>query len=97
MKVRYTDRSRDELKAIQTYISRDSARAAQRIVRGIRAAVRQLKSFPRMGSILESWERDDVLELIVGNYRVVYQLTAREVWIITIVHAARRLPEPPED
>jgi mRNA-degrading endonuclease RelE of RelBE toxin-antitoxin system len=45
---------------------------------------------------VEAWQRDDLRELVVGNYRVVYQVTDREVWIVTVLHAGRMLPKSPE-
>jgi mRNA-degrading endonuclease RelE of RelBE toxin-antitoxin system len=49
-----------------------------------------------LGSCVEAWHRDDLRELVVGNYRVIYQVTDREVWIVTILHAATMLPKSPE-
>jgi plasmid stabilization system protein ParE len=77
MRVRYTPAARADLKAIRAYVARDSAVYADRLVQEIRAAASQLKSFPELGSVVEDWGRPDLRELIVGNYRIIYQLTPR--------------------
>ena len=97
MRVRYTATARDELKAIQAYIARDSELYAQRLVQKIRHAVRQLRLFPELGSVVEQWGRKDVREIVVGNYRIIYRVIGKEVWIRTVIHAARMLPEQPEE
>jgi len=35
--------------------------------------------------------RDDIREIILGNYRVIYRITPDEVEILTIYHGARLL------
>jgi plasmid stabilization system protein ParE len=97
MRVRYTAAARADLKAIQAHIARDSVAYAKRLVQSIRAAVNQLTSFPELGGVVEDWGRDDLRELIVGNYRIIYRLFRREIRIRTVVHAARMLPEQPEE
>jgi toxin ParE1/3/4 len=97
MKVRYSAQSRADLNAIREYIAQDSPITARRFVQRLRVGIRQLATFPELGSIVEAWDRQDLRELIIGNYRVIYQMVSREVWIITISHAARKLPRQPEE
>jgi addiction module RelE/StbE family toxin len=95
MKTRWTETARGDLRAIRAHISRDSARYAGRVVQKIRAAIARLKSFPELGAVVEPWHRDDIREIYVGSYRIIYHVTARVIWIVTIIHAARLLPEHP--
>jgi toxin ParE1/3/4 len=97
MRIRYTASARADLKAIEAHIARDSAAYAKRLVQNICTAAKQLTSFPGLGSVVEDWGRDDLRELVVGNYRIIYRLYRRQIMIRTVIHAARMLPEQPEE
>jgi toxin ParE1/3/4 len=97
MKVRYTGAARADLKTIRAYIARDSPENAKRFIARIRTAIARLKSFPESGSVVEEWRQADIRQLIVGNYRIIYYLVGGEVQVQRVFHAARMLPEQPED
>src|SRR4051794_37791420 len=96
MRMRWTNTARNDLRAIKAYIARDSLRYANRVVQRIRGAIAVLKTFPEMGARLEEWSRLNAREIVVGNYRVIYCIKAKRIWIVTIIHAARLLPDEPE-
>jgi addiction module RelE/StbE family toxin len=96
MRTHWTETARADLRSIRSYIARDSERYARETVKRIRAAIALLKRFPERGGMVEDWARPDVREILVGNYRIIYRIIAAEVWIITIIHGARLLPEEPD-
>jgi toxin ParE1/3/4 len=96
MKLRWTEPAIDDLAGIKEYISRDSARNAKRVVREIRKTVGRLRSFPKLGGVVEQWGREDLRELVVGIYRIIYLVLEREIHVVSVTHGARRLREPPE-
>lgn len=96
-KIRWTDSARADLRAIHAYIARDSAVYAQRMVERLRKAVERLKRFPGSGARVHEWDRPDLREVVVGNYRVVYRLKESVVEIITVIHAASRLSQSDSD
>lgn len=56
--------------------------------------VRTLQDQPELGRIVPEYERQDLREQIYPkNYRIVYQLEADRVIIVTISHAAQLLPD----
>jgi plasmid stabilization system protein ParE len=97
MKVRWTESARNDLRSLRDYIARDSAVYARRMVDRIKASVTQLASFPELGGKVEEWDREDIRELLEGNYRIIYLVEARKITILTIIHAARQLPKHPND
>jgi len=96
MRIRYTQRARDNLKAIRAYVAQDSVIYARRLVQRIRRSIAMLTRFPEIGSVVEEWGRRDLRELSVGNYRVIYRLTGREILIRSVVHGARLFPDQPD-
>ena len=62
-------------------------------VRNVRDVARSLNESSERGRIVPEYGTPDIRELIVGNYRVVYQVTIDDVFILRLIHGARRLPE----
>ncbi len=50
-----------------------------------------LADFPRMGRVVSEFNRWDVRQIVVENYRLLYFLTGDDVEIAKIIHGAQRL------
>jgi len=74
------------------YISRDSSVYAIQFVQHIRRAVRGLIQFPYKARPLHESGRDDLRELIAGNYRVIFRVSEKRLTILRILHSSRDLP-----
>jgi len=61
-------------------------------VKRIRERANILKQYPESGRIVPELVRNDIKELIVGNYHIIYKIKeAGNVDILTIFHSARLL------
>lgn len=89
----WTGSARNDLRSIFAYIARDSRVYAQRMVDRIKAKVERLAEFPMLGGCVQEWDRDDVREIVVGSYRVIYQLLGDHLKILGVIHGARQLPD----
>jgi toxin ParE1/3/4 len=89
-RIRWSASARLDLREIQAYIARDSRVYARRFIDRIKKAVESIPRFPDAGSRVPEWDRDDMREIFVGNYRVIYRADA-DVVIIAVIHAARTL------
>ena len=89
--IHWTVGAQGDLREIVEYISRDSPTYAAGIADRILAAVRRLRHHPELGRVVPEYEDQAIRELIVGNYRVVYQLRRDRVGVIAVVHGARDL------
>ncbi len=89
--IRWTDAARADLREIHSHIARDSRIYARRFVDRIKAAVEGIRLFPEAGAKVPEWDRDDIREIYVGNYRVIYRLRDC-IEIVAVIHGARRLP-----
>jgi plasmid stabilization system protein ParE len=83
----------EDLEAIRLFISRDSARLADRFIRWVTTSVEQLDRFPFSGAVVPELNREDIREMVRGNYRVIYRATEELVEIIRIYHGARLFNE----
>ena len=96
MRLEWTPNSRTQVRRIRAYIARDAEEAADAFIDKLFTAAERLESFPYLGGVVEKWNREDLREILVGNYRLIYLVTAEEVTVLTVMHAARRLPDQPE-
>lgn len=91
-KIDWTPQARNDLVAIAEYIAQNSPKYAKIQVQRIRERVGQLRKYPNSGREVPEYRRNDIRELILGNYRIVYQFDSKNnVAILTIHHAARML------
>ncbi len=91
VKVIWTDYAIEDLRSIHEYISKDSKRYADRFVEKLLERVDQLENFPKSGRVVPEFNLDSIRELIEGNYRIVYKISANQAAIIRVHHAARQL------
>jgi len=92
-RIEWSQLARQDLLEIHAYIARDSPQYALRTVKKIKAAVEGVQLFPLSGAIVPEWDRGDVREIFVGNYRVIYQADEEAIRVLTVIHSARRLPK----
>jgi plasmid stabilization system protein ParE len=50
-----------------------------------------LLDFPRLGRVVPEFEQENVRELIVYRYRVIYEIEGEAINIASVVHGARLL------
>ncbi len=93
MTVNWTNAALSDLRAIETYITRHSARYAQAMVDNIFARSAILEDHPRMGSVVEEYQDELLRELLETPYRIVYRIVDdQRIDVVAVVHAARRMP-----
>lgn len=91
MNVRWTARARRDRGAIEEYIARDSPQAAAKMDALFSEAVSRLAEHPYIGRVGEA---PGTRELIPHeSYRIVYEVAESTVFILAIVHTARRWPQ----
>ena len=80
---------------IRDYIARDSPRYAELVVRRLIAAIERLEVFPESGRIVPERSAEDLREIIVKPYRIVYRLRPGIAEIVTVFRASRLFPDTP--
>lgn len=71
------------------YVARDDPAAALEWLEHLLERVASLGSFPDSGRVVPELQRDDIREIMVGAYRVVYRRGKDRVEIAAIRHHAR--------
>ena len=81
----------EDLDQIHRYVGQHSRLAADRLAATIFASVVRLEDFPQSGRIVPEFQVSDLREVIVGEFRVIYQSQGEDVFVLAVRHGARRL------
>ena len=87
--------ARDDLKAIHDYIARDSKRYATRVTQDIRDKANTLIEFPRLGKSVVEIGEENVREINLYSYRIIYEVMPNMIYIHGVIHMRRNFK--PED
>ena len=90
--VTWTLQALDDLEAVCLYIARDAPRIAEMFAVRAFEVTDQLVEFPLSGRIVPEVSREDIREIFLHSYRIIYRFKSNEVEILTIHHGARLLP-----
>lgn len=91
VKIKWSDAAKIDLKGIIEYLSQDSPQYAEYFYERIFESIEHLKFFPEMGRRVPELKDSTMREIILQNYRIVYQYTEDIVEIVTIFHGKRFL------
>ena len=81
MTLRWSDVAAADLDDIYDYVARDVPYYAELFVDRLVAATDKLEDHPRIGRrVPEAGHRDDVREIIVQGYRIIYRIAANRPW-----------------
>jgi toxin ParE1/3/4 len=92
MRVRWTGQALEDLKGIAAFISADSPEAASRWVGRLKERARKAAPMPYSGRKVPELDRDDIREVLLGNYRIVYRIYPKFIDILTVFEGHRLFP-----
>ena len=90
--IRWTDQAVEDLKSIRAFIERDSLRYGRLVAERLFEATSQIETFPHSGRIVPELGRENVRELVLGEYRLVYHLRADVAVVMTVFRSSRLFP-----
>ena len=92
MKIVWSPTARRDLRHLRDYIGEDNPAAAAETARKIVAATRRLADYPGSG---RPGRLPHTRELVVPgtSYILPYAVRGEELWIIAVLHAARKWPD----
>lgn len=90
-KIIWTEPALSDLQGIYDYISKDSEYYASVFIGEILESVEKVTDFPEMGRMVPEYQQNDIREILVQSYRIIYQLKQNQILILTVVHGRRDL------
>jgi toxin ParE1/3/4 len=91
VKIVWSAEARRELRAIKRFIARDSEYYAARMVSSIVERVEKMAEHPSQGHPVHEYPERPLREVHQDPYRIIYQISAKTIEILTIVHFKKRL------
>jgi plasmid stabilization system protein ParE len=92
-KIGWSEEGLKRFRQILEYIEEDSPQNAAKLATTIWNRIQQLKEFPELGRIVPEFDRKEIREVIVYNFRIVYRLkTQDKIEIVGVHHSAQILP-----
>lgn len=95
MEVNFTDHFLQRVEECIDYIALDHVPTAIKWAREVFEHCHQLSEQPESGRIVPEFGRPELRELIHGSYRLVYELRANHIDMLTIWHTRQMLPDDP--
>jgi plasmid stabilization system protein ParE len=89
--VRWTPQAADDPEATCLFIARDSPQLAATFADRVLRVTDRLANYPRLGRTVPELGIENIREVLVGSYRVIYRLGNAEVHVLTVHHGARLL------
>ena len=88
-KVIWADGAVADLDAAADYISKDSpAYAASFVLQSLKAA-RSVGDLPERGRVVPEFKREDIREIFVFSYRLIYRIDELRVSVLAFIHGRR--------
>ncbi len=92
MKIIWSPLAVERTSEIAEYIAVDSPSAAVTWIEKVFGKVDPLKLSPQSGRIVPEIMRNEIREIIFGNYRIIYRIDEAQISILTIRHGKQILP-----
>lgn len=92
MKLRWTEIAADDLQSVHQYLSERSPTEADAMIERILASIDVLEQYPNLG---RPGRLRGTRELVIAGtpFIVFYQLQRDQVFILSVVHGARKWPD----
>lgn len=85
----WTTPAKNDLKSIFEYIEKDSRFYADKVIDVIVQKSEQLNEFPKKGRVVPEIEQENIREVLVYSYRMMYEIRKEDIYILNIIHTAR--------
>lgn len=89
--VKWTHHALTQLRHIHDYIAQDSPLYAKRVSDALVRKTFLLDELPRMGRKVPEFNEENVREVALYSYRILYEIKATHINILAVIHKRRDL------
>ena len=93
MRLCFTPEAQSRLRSIHRYIAEDSPAHALALVERLIQRAEAIPDAPRAGRMVSEYRQQNLREVLVRPYRIIYRLQPDTIEIITILHYRQLLPD----
>jgi toxin ParE1/3/4 len=84
MRLCWSERSINDLIAIQRHIAQHNPLTAKKWIVKIRRRAKSAADMPMAGRVVPEFNQKDIREVFLGNYRIVYRVRDNDILILTV-------------
>lgn len=85
----WSNPAKSDLRAIHDFITTDSKYYAKKVIQDIIDRTNILKEYPQIGRNAPEIADENIREIFVYSYRILYEIKLENVYIIGIIHGRR--------
>ncbi len=87
----WSEPAKADLRSIHDFIAHDSHHYAKKVTQDIAAKTDILDTLPRMGRMVPELGNENIRELSLYSYRILYETQDQQVFVLAIIHKRRDL------
>ncbi len=87
----WSEPAKADLRSIHDFIAHDSRHYAKKVTQDIVAKTDVLNELPRMGPMVPELSNEDIRELSLYSYRILYEIKDQDVFVLAVIHKRRDL------
>jgi len=85
----WSEPAKADLRSIHDFIAHDSKHYARKVTHDIAAKTNVLDELPRMGKVVPELGNEDIRELSLYSYRILYEIKAPDIVVLAVIHKRR--------
>ncbi|MGH8654359.1 MAG: type II toxin-antitoxin system RelE/ParE family toxin [Gammaproteobacteria bacterium] len=83
--------AKTDLRSIHDFIAHDSRYYAKKVTQDIAAKTDILNELPRIGRVVPELGNENIRELSLYSYRILYEIKDHDVFVLAVIHKRRDL------
>lgn len=91
MKITWSPLAVEQVQDVVSYIALDKPSVALDWAEKIFDSVKRLSDFPKRGRIVPEINKNNIREIVQGNYRLIYKTKAEEILVLTVKNYCQKL------
>jgi toxin ParE1/3/4 len=84
--VTWSDHAKSDLRHIHDFIATDSRHYAKKVTQDIVDKTLRLLELPRIGKVVPEIDDENIRELHMYSYRILYKITGDQIYVLAVVH-----------
>jgi toxin ParE1/3/4 len=84
--VTWSDHAKSDLRHIHDFIATDSRYYAKKVTQDIVDKTLRLLELPRIGNVVPEIDDENIRELHMYSYRILYEIKAEHICVLAVVH-----------
>ena len=87
----WSEPAKADLRSIHDFIAHDSQHYAKKVTQDIREKTDVLDELPKVGKKVPELNDENVRELSLYSYRIIYEIKSQGVFVLAVMHKRRDL------